>query len=743
VLRVAASAALTVIPAVAAGTVTAHASAAAAAAAASSRGGVSLAIDSVSPQVAAPGKTIVVTGTVTNATGTTVSGLSVQLDSSPAAFLARDTMESYANGDQNVSVAQEGNPDLIANVRPGGTVTWRARFTAADAGYAQFGVYPLQAVLTDDLSGTQITSRQTLLPYWPGNDQGIAKLKIAWIWPLIDAPRRQACQTLTDNGLATSVASGGRLANLLAAGTANQQADLTWAIDPALLSDVSTITREYSIQGPNWTPSDCKGRIAEPRSTAAAAWLRTLKSATATQPVITTPYANADVAALTHHQGMYAELTSAYSLGQQVSTEVLGRSFGTSFALPPGGLADQSVLTTLATTEHVSSVVLDSRQMPPVDAQGYADDAVTSFRTMAGQDMNVLLADNSITGLLQAAKPGQTASEQFGLAQQFLAETAMIASELPDSHRSVVISPPETWAPSTALASKLLQESSSEPWLQPVTLTSLAGSHDSESKVARQNPPSAKASPKELSGSYLSQVSGLNTDLSLYKSLLYQAPPDYVTGLTEALAATTSAAWRGSPGAAAQGEGLIADLTANLQHNLSRVKIEKPPEITMAGSSGQLPVTIQNELEQSVRVRLAATVPVASGDGPSLVFRRVADPIILKPGQTAVEKPYVSSAPSGTTNIQLFLTTTDGRALPQSDGASLSVHSTRYGQDILILIAGAIGLLVLSSLWRSGRRSMAGRPPDRLEPGNVMGGAKNPTEAPDDLADARRWADDT
>ena len=173
-LRVAAIATLTVIPAVAAGTVTAHASTAAVATAASSRGGISLAIDSVSPQVAGPGKTVVVTGTVTNGTGTALSGASVQLDSSSSAFLSRDTMESYADGhDQNILVAQEGNPDLIASVRPGGTATWRARFTAAGAGYSQFGVYPLEAVLTDDLSGTQIASRQTLLPYWPGDRKSV------------------------------------------------------------------------------------------------------------------------------------------------------------------------------------------------------------------------------------------------------------------------------------------------------------------------------------------------------------------------------------------------------------------------------------------------------------------------------------------------------------------------------------------------------------------------------------------
>jgi len=85
-----------------------------------------------------------------------------------------------------------------------------------------------------------------------------------------------------------------------------------------------------------------------------------------------------------------------------------------------------------------------------------------------------------------------------------------------------------------------------------------------------------------------------------------------------------------------------------------------------------------------------------------------------------------------------------------------------YGQAILLLIAGAIGLLLLSSAIRSGRRrrSAAAQGPDPDaepgpddlaphaggeqdgSPGNVMTSTQDPTEAPDDLADARRWADD-
>jgi hypothetical protein len=65
----------------------------------------------------------------------------------------------------------------------------------------------------------------------------------------------------------------------------------------------------------------------------------------------------------------------------------------------------------------------------------------------------------------------------------------------------------------------------------------------------------------------------------------------------------------------------------------------------------------------------------------------------------------------------------------------------------LFLIGAAIGALVLTSVFRGVRRRMRAdpqvAPEDADLPGSVdTSSARHPTEAPDDLADARRWADD-
>ncbi len=752
-------------------------------------GGIHLVIDSVAPRYARPGGTVSVSGTITNGTSAAVAGLSVQLYSSSTWFSTRDTMESFVNGAPVLALTAEGDIDVLAaTVRAGSTVSWRAKFSVDAVGMTEFGVYPLEAQLTD-LAGEQVSSERTLLPFLPDNTSAISKLKIAWLWPLIDQPHRTACPALSNNGLAQSLAAGGRLSTLLSAAAANPQADITWAIDPALLGDATTMSSPYQVAtGRNWKAASCTGATVEPASAAAATWLRTVKSATAGQPVVITPYANTDVAALVH-QGLNQELNTAYLLGQQVAQRELGTpSFDKDLALPAGGLADQSVLTSLAATRHVTSVVLSSGEMPPVDSTvPSGDDAVTTIRTGAGTRMDVLLADDTMTSLLKSAAGATSAGAQFGLEQRFLAETAMIASEFPTSNRSVVISPPQTWGPSLALAQALLQETSA-PWLQPVTLSSLAGSHDSESRLARRPPPSTKVSPRELGGSYLAEVSALDATYSTFKAMLYPPMPAYTTSLEEALAATESSAWRG--GSVSGGQALVTAFNAYLKTSADKVKIIASPEITMAGSSGQLPVPIQNSLkEQSVQVRLSASVTTLPGQTHPLTLGGLDDVIRIKAGQTVVVKLHVGSAPSGSTDIHLSLVTIDGRQV--GDPTTLTVHSTRYGQAILILIAGAIGLMVLMPTLRAGRRfigdgaSRAGPGADRARPGagkagqgadapssgapssgapssdapgtdpaapgnvlkspdNPLGTAANdPTEAPDDLADARRWADDT
>ena len=462
-----------------------------------------------------------------------------------------------------------------------------------------------------------------------------------------------------------------------------------------------------------------------------------------------TPYANVDMAALVH-QGLTADLTRAYSTGDAVADSVLHGTFGHTLAWPPGGTTDLSVLTNLATAEHVDTVVLNSSEMRPTDAATVfrPDDAVASLR-VAGLPMNVLLSDDTLTGVL---KEGDTSTgtlpkdTEFAVRQRFLAETAMIAAEAPDSARTIVVAPPEDWSPSQTLASDLLGETTTVPWLKPAALGSLSSAPDTQRTVPRQPPPASQESSGELSRDYLSQVSSLGARLGVYKSMLYQPDQAYVQALDQALIATESAAWRG--GGMSQGLALADSLKAYLKNAESKVKIITSAQVTMGGSSGQVPVSIQNGLHQAIQVRVVASADNSPGRTSQLTVGRLPRPVVVQPQQPLTVRLQVSSAPQGSTVIHLSLTSANGTPLTFTN-TQLTVLSTRYGRAILFLIGAAIGVLVLTSVYRGVRRRLrddahvANQKAD--PPGSVVTGtsdALHPTEAPDDLADARRWVDD-
>ncbi|HJY62218.1 MAG TPA: DUF6049 family protein, partial [Streptosporangiaceae bacterium] len=709
-------------------------------------GRVSIVIDSMTPQTAKPGSTVTVSGTVTNGTSQMKAGLSVQLLTSSIRFQTRDAMDGYVSQGTGANLEAVGDSfSLEASLRPGATVQWHASFQVNTVGMDQFGVYPVSAQLSDGQGGV-LGVDQTLLPFWPGQQAaGLRRpLDIAWIWPLIDQPRHQVCTALTNNDLTTSLAPGGRLSALLGAGQANPGAHVSWVVDPALLSDVNTMTKPYQVA----SGRGCSAGPYKPASKAAKTWLDTLRGITAGQPPVITPYANVDVSALVH-SGLAPDITSAYSMGYAVAGSVLHGSLGPKIAVPAGGTADLSVLTNLATAQHIGTAVLNSNEMPPVNPANFEpDDAITSIRTPSGVSMTILLADHVLTGVLAAGDTSSGVlppSTQFAVNQRFLAETAMIAAEAPDSDRSIVVAPPENWSPSATLASDLLSETTSTPWLSPTALGSLAGARDSERTLARKPPPANEDSPGELTGSYLSTVAQTGIELGAYQDLLDQPSGAYVQGLQQALTATESSAWRGR--AASQGLALARKLSRFMSGEESQIRIIAAQQVPMGGSSGLVPVSIQNHSQHAIKVRLKTDVVNVPDRTSQLSIGHFQSLWTVQPEQAPTVRLPVNSAPIGSTVIQLSLTTVHGKAL-SVPVTSLTVQSTRYGRAILFLIGAAIGVLVLTSVFRGVRRRMRAdtqvAPEDADLPGSVdPSSARHPTEAPDDLADARRWADDT
>jgi len=83
--------------------------------------------------------------------------------------------------------------------------------------------------------------------------------------------------------------------------------------------------------------------------------------------------------------------------------------------------------------------------------------------------------------------------------------------------------------------------------------------------------------------------------------------------------------------------------------------------------------------------------------------------------KTGTVRMPVHSTAIGTTTMQLQLVTKNGSPLTWT-AQSLSVQATRYGRALLVLIAAALGVLVLTSVARWVRRWLRdGKAGDRTE----------------------------
>jgi Family of unknown function (DUF6049) len=719
---------------------------------------VTVAITSISPQIARPGQRITVSGTVSNPTGNTVSGPAVQLWSSTARFTTRSQLNQYAAGQLQIDSPVTGAVDVLAGtLRPGTTRQWSVTVREAAFGFASgFGVYPLAAQL--DSVSQPLADAYTFLPFWPGSSKAAGLTRpeqVAWIWPLIGQPEQAACHSLLNDGLATSLASTGRLGGLLADGTSpvGQAAKLTWAIDPSLLSSAALMTHAYRVGG---TPT-CANTLARRASPAARAWLAKVHALARQQDFFTTPYADVDVSALAH-AGLDNDVNRALAKGREVAA---GQSQLGAVQQPAGspridwpadGIADYGVLGSLAASG-IGAVVLSSSMMPPAHPVQYTPSAITSTPDGVNAGLRVALADSTLTQVLADAptavspSAGATspAAAAFATEQRFLAETAMIAAGQPGLPRSVVITPPRQWNPAPGLANALLTETDSAPWMQPASLSSLLAKHSTKGQVPRKQPPPQVYGHGELHKSLLRKVRDLEAAIRVQASVLGERPAKYLSG---AVAAIESSAWRGDP---AQARHLLAWVSGYVAARSHLVHIiQGGGQVTLTGKSGPVPVSIVNKMGQPVTVRLVAQAPASR-----LTILYKSAPITIGKFEQKTVAVKVRSSVAGSTALKLSLQAPNGAPLPGT-GAQITVDATHFGTEALVIIAVACGLFVITSAARAVRRGMRHPPagpgqdatpadpagsPDETDTVNRKPADAETHEEPDEYASAPGWVE--
>lgn len=652
-----------------------------------------VAIDSVTPKAPTEKSKLSFTGAVHNPGDEDLSDLVVRLRILQTPLTSRGLIQDVSDsGTETMGTPLYTHTDEIEEIGSGSAGRYRLKMPATELGLHSFGVYAVavEAVQSD---GTTVALQRTFIVYSPDKKSVPKPTKIGWVMPVVDRPHQEFGKTFSNDALAGSLAEGGRINRLVAAGSAAKTANvpLTWAVDPAVLDAATTMTKGYRVRSPEARDEYVDGVGDEEASD----FLSDMQTSTAGDSVLALPYADVDTVALAR-AGLSADVTTALSQGREITTDALGTAPSAELTWPTGGMVDQRGLDALA-ANGARTAILDDDALPLTDQLNYTPDPLSTVRTSSGS-VKALLADSQLTSIVSSAtnRPGSSELAH----QRFLAETALITAELPTVSRGLVVAPPRDWNPPGDLASDLVESSGEVPWLRPTSLPELSEGKPT-SDLTRAGLTYGKSGKRqELGKTHLRNVRTLHNSLDRFSAIFNPLPSDFEE-YNRAVLRAESSAWRSNP---RRGRSLLHNLTARVTNQRSQVRIlANNRQLSLASSESSVPLTIENNLDNPVTVRLS----IRSANERRMKVGKVPATTTIGPHQKTTVKVPMNAASSGVIELRTQLLTPDAK--PYAKPVTFNVRATVYGSVALIITGSALVVLFAGSGYRVVRRILRAR----------------------------------
>ncbi|MFE6056509.1 DUF6049 family protein [Kitasatospora sp. NPDC056446] len=714
-------------------------------------------IETLAPQVAAPNGTVTITGHVTNAGKSALKSAHAAVRK-PFSGKPLDRRSDLANVAGRSAPSGSDGVELdspqyaLPELNPGQTLPYTLSVAVNELGMSASGVYELAVdawgSTADNQHDRALGIARSFLPYNPGGAEA-QPTKVATLWPLVHTPvlaaqtyadNDQSVPVLRDDSLATDLAPGGRLYELV--DTGSKLTGLTWVVDPDLVDAAFAMTRPYRVQNPG---TESSGKPARDDNTVpgsgsaaatATAWLDKLRAAVAKpeNQVVALPYADPDLASIAHNgadlAGMPAALSKAATAGRLTIEGRLSVDARSDVAWPYQGYVDQQI-TGLAQQTGSGLVLVNGASMPEPDALTYTPTAVRPI----GNGQSAVVADETVSGLLQRDLSG--VKEQTDATQRFLAETFAITHEQPQNQRGLLVMPPRELSVSTAKVLANALQTAGGKWIAPVKLDTVAQASP-DPKAATAVPAAAdyptQARASELPASDLSSTNDIQYNLDTLMRVL--TLPQRVRGpFNAAMVRSLSTEWRSQ---APAGSAYRSGVTQYLKELTNAVQVPKKTSITLAGDTGPIPVSVRNDLTQTVtNLKLVLT-----SAQPNRVRVSKEEELVLPASQSATLRFQAEAHASGPVTMTAQLWTTGPNSRPYGEARTFIVEVTSVTNGVLYVFAGAGVLLLLAALRFMRQRKRRGGEPHEdgdqpVDDDPVPGGAaaQPPTADQADQAD--------
>nr|WP_285757984.1 DUF6049 family protein [Nocardiopsis ansamitocini] len=706
---------------------------------------VPLVVSEITPESVGEKSTVTVTGRVSNLTEETQTGVSVRLRYSSYPLSDRDALDAHADGEGSTLYQSGPRFAVDGDLPPGVSVPFTLKAKAKDLDLlGGLGVYPITIEALSDSAGA-IDAQHTFLPYIADTKTGdLDTIKTAWVWPLMGRPQRADDDTYLGDGLNENLAADGRLGVLLSTGAQEGEIDpaetgepvdpdaeetpespspspaaspgqepgdetpaeaeteehsagqvpVTWAVDPGLLADIERLSSSgYQSLTAGRDPAEQPALQDHDVSVNAQAWLTHARRWLDTDPLLASPYADADLPALLAADLDY-DAERSVRLGQETVREVLGRDADPTLSWPAQSSMDSATRDFLA-AGGTTTFILNDAALPAQRWLGYTPTAAVSLPVPDREAGTALVADSKLTAAMGADthSPGAATLSR----QRFAAETAMIAAERPSVDRTIVLAPPRDWDPSREYAEGLLEASDSLPWLDVVALNDVKVDNAGTKSRQKLTYPDKLASSR-LSGDELDDVRATRRQVKLFNSVL----ADDEDPFRPAVLRMQSAWWREDEALAAVTRARVSE---TVETTKGKVHVIPGEPITLASKNGTLGVVLANDLEtRPVKVYLS----IFSENSERLAVGNYTDSMEIGPGgKTTVYVP-LSAKVNGRTVLHMSLQNADGEPLAEEQTMT-PVNVTGLGTGALIISGSAVLVLILALAPRALRKWMRNR----------------------------------
>ena len=704
-------------------------------------GQVTLSVDSLAPEIITSGQDLNISGTIANGTDEPLKGLSLTARVQDSTELTVTGLESWLASERDSATRAIDLGVLDSSIAPGAVQTFSLTVAADDLSLGQEDQWGPRGMEVTASQGRNAVAQDRTLLVWDTGEKA-ARSRVTALIPVTASAEDLTLLTTgaeppTDAQLADLRR---RITSLLAlAGDG-----VVLAVDPALLEALGVTEEPPSAATPSASASpsandtgNADGGEASPVPSASAGpptdspsaapstpsataspsgpgqdstgrspgrvLTRALTEALAAGDVIALPWADIDVAGLTH-LGESDLLADAWKRTGDSRTVAVGAPASLTWL---AGDLDSATLNALP--ESARTIVTAPGDLPVTEEMTYTPSQVTSVgsRTVLTPDTNL---SDTLGGTLVTDESTNRLSD-LDAVQLLRGETAVITRQAPAISRSIVMTLDRADAATIdtkTLAARLraLRESS---WTSPQGLEALtaeaAAQQDEGVKMHRADVPDQVIGDTELSSADMTAARATRDYLTSVTSILPD-PRAAIGSASEVVVRTASSVWRSDPAGRTDMAESARERGTAVTTGLTAVPSRT---INLIASEANLPVRITSSLNQDATV----VVRLLSG---SARLQTVEDIPLTVPadGQANATVP-VRAVGSGDVDLTIMLLAADGTAVGAPQTIHMRVHAdwesrgTRaMGAGLAILLVGGIVRTV-----RRGRRTAA--PVPRIE----------------------------